>query len=264
MSSSLSTNREDLTSRLIDSFKDLIAKGVLKPGVKLPPERDLAQRFGVSRSSLRHALKALDMLGIITQRVGDGTYLSSDPARILGEPLEFLFLLDREADSDVEHTRMLVEPALAAMAAEHGTEEVVGHLGDILSQMRAESDHHKLLQLDLHFHDTVFRASGNALAGRLFSVLNRVAFERSHVADRHVDWQSTIQSLQAVYDAIRAHQPDMSRQRMLEHVQEGRAVLSLPKRGEAAAAAPAEPQDFMPAYPMLSRKPAPERPATHQ
>src|SRR5579883_1216490 len=148
MTSSLSPNREDLTSRLIESFKDLIAKGVLKPGVKLPPERDLAHRFGVSRSSLRHALKALDMLGIITQRVGDGTYLSSDPARILSAPLEFLFLLDAEADTHVHQTRLLVEPGLAAAAAERASTETAAELTAILEKMKAETDHHKLLELD--------------------------------------------------------------------------------------------------------------------
>lgn len=66
------TEKDDITNRLIERLKDLIARRVLVPGSKLPPERELAPAFGVSRSSLRHALKALEIMGVLTQRVGDG------------------------------------------------------------------------------------------------------------------------------------------------------------------------------------------------
>ena len=67
--------KEHVTNRLLAAFSNLISQGVLAPGTKLPPERDLAARFNVSRSSLRHALKALEHIGVLYQRVGDGTYL---------------------------------------------------------------------------------------------------------------------------------------------------------------------------------------------
>ena len=86
--------KEDLTNQLLAKFKELISQGILTAGVKLPPERELAQKFAVSRSSLRHALKVLEIMGVLTQRVGDGTYLTTSAARILSEPLEFLVLLD--------------------------------------------------------------------------------------------------------------------------------------------------------------------------
>src|SRR5512134_2603205 len=100
--------KDDLTHQLLARFKDLIAQGVLRPGGRLPPERELAKRFGVSRSSLRHALKVLDIMGVLTQRVGDGTYLTTSASRILSEPLEFLVLLDGISLFDLLETRLIV------------------------------------------------------------------------------------------------------------------------------------------------------------
>src|SRR5690348_10875458 len=86
--------KDDVTVKLIGVFKKLIGEGALSPGARLPAERDLAEKFGVSRSSLRQALKVLEIMGVISQRVGDGTYLNSGAHRILAEPMEFLILLD--------------------------------------------------------------------------------------------------------------------------------------------------------------------------
>src|SRR6478752_9770137 len=101
----LPRQKEDVTNRLLAAFNSLIAQGVLAPGTKLPPERDLAVRFGVSRSSLRHALKALEHLGILYQRVGDGTYLRESCGEILSRPFELLILLDGISASELLETR---------------------------------------------------------------------------------------------------------------------------------------------------------------
>ena len=74
-------------------MKDLISRVVLVPGAKLPPERELAPAFWVSRSSLRHASKAMEIMGVLMQRVGDGTPLTENPEGILREPFELLMLI---------------------------------------------------------------------------------------------------------------------------------------------------------------------------
>src|ERR1043166_2382104 len=102
--------KDDITNRLIGAFNRLISEGVLRPGTRLPPERELAPRFGVSRSSLRHALKVLEIMGVVRQRVGDGTYITSSASSILSEPLEFLVLLDGMSLLDLLETRIIVEP----------------------------------------------------------------------------------------------------------------------------------------------------------
>jgi DNA-binding FadR family transcriptional regulator len=86
--------KEDVTGRLISAFKQLISEGSLIPGSKLPSERKLAESFGVARSSLRQALKVLEIMGVISPRVGGGTYLNKAAVSILSEPMEFLLLLE--------------------------------------------------------------------------------------------------------------------------------------------------------------------------
>ena len=84
--------KEDVTHLLILRFQQLLADGLLTPGTKLPPERELAANFGVARSSLRQALKVLEIMGVITQKVGDGSYLNKDASSVLSVPMDFLFL----------------------------------------------------------------------------------------------------------------------------------------------------------------------------
>src|SRR5437762_13017045 len=93
-STHLLRNKNDVTYWLVLRFQQLLTDGVLKPGARLPSERELAGKFGVARSSLRQALKVLEVMGVITQRVGDGSYLNSDASAVLSVPMDFLFLLD--------------------------------------------------------------------------------------------------------------------------------------------------------------------------
>src|SRR5438477_4012388 len=158
--------KDDVTNQLLAEFKNLIAHRVLRPGVKLPPERDLAPRFGVSRSSLRHALKVLEIMGVVRQRVGDGTYITGSASSILSEPLEFLVLLDGISLFDLLETRIIVEPELAARAAERATSEDLADLRHSLDGIKTEKDEKKRIDYDLAFHETIFRASGNLLCQR--------------------------------------------------------------------------------------------------
>ena len=75
--------KPDLTERLLDNFSALIGGGEIRPGERLPPVRELARRFGTSRSSIRPVMKMLEGVGVVTQRVGDGSYLSPDASGIL-------------------------------------------------------------------------------------------------------------------------------------------------------------------------------------
>src|ERR1700742_3087669 len=87
-------SKDNVTQLLIQRFQEMIRDGVLKQGSRLPSERELAIHFGVARSSLRQALKVLEIMGILTQKVGDGSYLAKDSSAVLAVPMEFLFLLD--------------------------------------------------------------------------------------------------------------------------------------------------------------------------
>src|SRR5215475_15528666 len=102
-------NKEDLTHLLIQRFQQMMSEGVLQPGTKLPPERELAAYFKVARSSLRQALKVLEIMGVITQKVGDGSYLNRDASSVLSVPMDFLFLLDGTSVQELTEMRLLME-----------------------------------------------------------------------------------------------------------------------------------------------------------
>ena len=238
--------KDDLTNQLIASFKSLIAQGVLSPGSKLPAERDLAQRFGVSRSSLRHALKVLDIMGVVRQRVGDGTYLSTSASQILTEPMEFLVLLDGITLAELLETRMIVEPALAARAADRATAADVVELRESLEAMaegakNPTTEREKLVELDIAFHHTIFRASGNRLCGHIFTLIHRAMVSSINLTSRLSHWDDTLAFHVPIFNAIFQRQPEEARQRMVEHLMETHALLerataTVPKRRALADA----------------------------
>ncbi len=165
--------KDDITAGLIRRFKDMIADRILVPGCKLPPERELASRFGVSRSSLRQALKVLEIMGVLSQRVGDGTYLNSSAAAILGEPLDFLVLLDDISHHELFEARLIVEPELAARAAERATVEDLAALRREPKALEAGRSESRIIEADLGFHAAIFRASGNRVCQAMFPVVQR-------------------------------------------------------------------------------------------
>src|SRR6267142_2020597 len=135
-------SKDDVTARLVGVFKNLISEGALTPGGRLPAERDLAEEFGVSRSSLRQALKVLQIMGVISQRVGDGTYLNAGAPSILSEPMEFLILLDGISFHELMEARLIVEPELAARAARRATAEDIAELQQVLTEMEENRRDH--------------------------------------------------------------------------------------------------------------------------
>src|SRR5262245_43274464 len=151
-------SKDDITGRIVGVFKDLISEGALEPGSRLPPERDLAEKFEVSRSSLRQALKVLEIMGVISQRVGDGTYLNPGAPSILREPMDFLIRLDGISFHELMEARLIVEPELAARAASRAVAEDISALTAIHANMEeSKAESARLVEWDQRFHQTIFR-----------------------------------------------------------------------------------------------------------
>ena len=217
--------KEDLTNRLIGAFNHLISQGVLLPGTKLPPERELAPRFGVSRSSLRHALKALENMGILYQRVGDGTYVRESCEEILSRPLELLILLDGISASELLETRLIVEPELAARAAERATSADLETLNRTIAEMHKQKDQQKVTELDIAFHRGIFVASGNRLSQRIFPIIQRAMLKSIAITSTLVDADHTLSYHKPIYEAIYKRKPAEAREKMIAHLQDARRLL---------------------------------------
>jgi GntR family transcriptional repressor for pyruvate dehydrogenase complex len=223
---------ELVTGKLIGRFKDLLASGALKPGERLPPERDLAVQFGVSRSSLRQALKVLESMGIVAQRVGQGTRLNSNAAAILSEPFEFLVLIDGISIFELHEARMIVEPELAARAAERSTAEHLSTLKKSIEAMKKTgSDPVRRTEQDLLFHSTIHLAAGNRVCEHMFTSVNRAMMTSIRVTTHRVPYQHTIASHTPIYEAIHDRDPKAAREHMMVHLIETKDQLLLQPPG---------------------------------
>jgi GntR family transcriptional repressor for pyruvate dehydrogenase complex len=214
----------------------MIANGTIAPGTKFPPERELAKDFGVNRASVRQVLKVLEMMGVLTQKVGDGTYLSNSAETILNEPLDFLVLLDDLSHHELFETRLIVEPELTARAAERATTEDLNALRNSISAMQNSKTTQDRLNADMAFHDAIFRASGNRICHLLFKQIHRtVLCSMSHLSNR-VSLEQPLMYHRKIYAAIRARDSEAARRTMREHILDARSLLSHPAaRAEATA-----------------------------
>jgi GntR family transcriptional repressor for pyruvate dehydrogenase complex len=218
--------KEDVTATLIGVFKRLISEGSLAPGHRLPSERELAEMFGVSRSSLRQALKVLEIMGVISQRVGDGTYLNTAAPSILAEPMEFLILLDGLSFHELMEARLIVEPELAARAAARATPEDVAELREALAEMEDnQEDHARFTEYDLLFHKTIFRVAGNRVCTLMFTVVHQSLERLIQMTSKLVEPNHTLQLHRRIFVAIRRHDADEARRRMTEHLEDARELF---------------------------------------
>src|SRR3990167_6105938 len=123
---------------IVRQVKQMITEGRLKSGDQLPPERDLAEKFRVSRTSVREALRALESLGLLEIRPGEGTFVREVSVEALIEPLALLMVSQRETIGELFEARRVLEPAIAALAAARATPEEVQEMERILEEQARE------------------------------------------------------------------------------------------------------------------------------
>ena len=228
-------DKEDVTQLLILRFQQLLSDGLLAPGTKLPPERELAASFGVARSSLRPALKVLEIMGVITQKVGDGSYLNKDASSVLAVPMEFLFLLDDTSLQELTEMRLMMEPALAAKAAERANAQHIALLRQSIQDLeQSKKDRVRLVSSDLLFHRAIFQASGNRLAGRLFQTIHRAMLNMMMMTSQLVDLEHTLEFHKPILIAIEKRNPELASRLMTDHLTDARNLLLHSRQVETA------------------------------
>ncbi len=218
--------KEDLTAKLLATFKQLISEGTLHPGVRLPAERDLATNLKVSRGSLRQALKMLEVMGVVSQRVGDGTYLNAAAPSILAEPMEFLILLDGITMEELMDARLIVEPELAARAAGRATPARIAQLRESLTRMKAcRGRHPELIEEDLRFHQIIFQMAENRVCSVMFSIVHQSLHKLMEITSQMVELEHTLRLHNRIVQAIRRQDPDEARARMHAHLIDAKGLL---------------------------------------
>jgi GntR family transcriptional repressor for pyruvate dehydrogenase complex len=157
---------------IVRQVKALIADGHLKSGDRLPPERDLAERFRVSRTSVREALRSLQSLGLIEIRAGEGAFVRDVSVEALIEPLALVILPYREAVGELFEARHLIEPAIAALAARRASREEIAEMERILDEQAREIAHGRTgMAQDSSLHAAIAAAAHNRAIVRIVNAL---------------------------------------------------------------------------------------------
>jgi DNA-binding FadR family transcriptional regulator len=162
-----------VTDEAIEKIKEMIVSGALRPGDRLPKESELAAELGLSRNSLREAVRALSLIRILDVRQGDGTYVTSLDPQLLLEALSFVVDFHRD-DTVLEFlaVRRILEPAATGMAAARITTDELDELQDRLDALGAQPSVEELVAADLEFHRGIVAASGNSVLCSLLDGLS--------------------------------------------------------------------------------------------
>jgi DNA-binding FadR family transcriptional regulator len=210
-----------VTDEAIEKIKAMITSGALTAGDRLPREADLAAELGLSRSSLREAVKALELVNILDVRRGDGTYVTSLQPDLLLEALSFITDFHRD-DTVLEflQVRRILEPAATAMAAERVTDDQIAGLRAHLDSLGPDPSAEDLVRNDLEFHRRIVSYAGN-------SVLASLLESMSGTTTRARIWRGLTQSgtigrtldeHRAILAALAARQPDLARSWATVHI----------------------------------------------
>ncbi len=151
-----------VTTGAIDSIRAMIRSGELGPGDRLPPEQELADRLGVSRGSLREAVRALSQINVLDVRRGDGTYVASlEPRELLSGLVFAMELLQSSELEEVLEVRRLLLPPAVALAAQRATDEQIAEMHAVVDALEAEADQEKIERLNRRFTALLGNATGN-------------------------------------------------------------------------------------------------------
>ncbi|MCY6484589.1 FadR/GntR family transcriptional regulator [Clostridium aestuarii] len=210
--------------QVIEQIKGMISDGTLKRGDKLPSERDLVQQLGVSRASIREALRALDIIGLIESRQGEGNFIRESFENGLVEPLSIMFMLNESKPKEIFELRKVMEIETAALAAKRISESELEVLKDLVNKMENSNDEEIKVKIDKKFHYTIAHASGNFV---IFNILNTLstlidAFikdARKEILRKDKNKNTINTQHEAIYNALKEHNPGEAATVMRKHME---------------------------------------------
>lgn len=232
-----------VTEAAIEKIRQLIISGRLAPGSRLPAEAVLAQDLGLSRGTVREAVRALVATRVLDVRRGDGSYVTSLRPELLLEGMAFAAdLMQDEAFLELVEVRRVLEPAATALAAVRAMPANLAALAATLDRMRASAhDYEALVGHDAHFHELVAQAAGNSTMASMLSGLSGRT-QRSRVWRGIMEADAirlTIAEHERIYAALLARDPELSHAAALVHVATTQSWLRRVLGGD-------EPQDSTP------------------
>lgn len=233
---------EGSTEQVVSYVRNLIERGELRPGDRLPAERDLATHIGVSRPTVRAGLHALAAMGVVQSRHGSGTFIPSGPPSLGTEALSFLAALHGFTRDEMYEARRILEVGAAGLAAERATHEQIATLAEEVAGMFASMDDPRVFLVhDINFHRAVAAASGNPIVASIVEMVSALYYERRRdtaVRASERDLKDAADMHRRIYQAIRGRDADAARNAMHTHlVQASAHQAQEPAETESARAA---------------------------
>ena len=212
--------RTTLSAAVFEQLISFVVTGEWKAGDRIPAERDLCVELGVARTSLREALKAMELVGMLDSRVGDGTFVCPR-SEFLARPMLWAFTgTDHRELKDLLEARALLEEDLAALAAERGSDEEIKVVGDTIDAMRANADGRNILETDMAFHLRISAAAHNEILANAVQLLRNMLRQWIHLKLLLPDVPGQVaEEHAAVYAAIRNRDVVGARLAMRSHLQ---------------------------------------------
>jgi GntR family transcriptional repressor for pyruvate dehydrogenase complex len=207
----------------------MIESGELKPGDKLPAERELAEHFKVSRASLRAALHSIAGMGLLQFRHGSGTYITDGPPVLDEGPLSLLARLHGFTDDEMFEARRQLEVGVAALAAERATAQDIAKMQEhILGMAGALDSPRKYLVHDVDFHRAVAVASRNPILASLVEMVSAALFkQRSRTVAHARDLENSLSMHRRIAKAIATHDAERARKAMNQHLLQAQKARKL-------------------------------------
>ena len=226
-------SRTSLSDGIVDQITHLITSGALKPGERIPSEKNLCQQFGVGRTSVREALRSLSGIGILESRAGDGTFVSANTDRCMERAFQWGLLLKGKALQDLVETRLMLEPHAAGLAATKAQPDNLAKLEAAICCMEESiSNPERYLECDMGFHLEIARATQNGIIENLLSTIRaylqaaiRETLQLSRGKDSSRRARLSVDQHKKIFRAIKARKPLAARQAMTRHILSARADL---------------------------------------
>jgi GntR family transcriptional repressor for pyruvate dehydrogenase complex len=214
--------RANLTEEIVKRTISVITDLGMKPGDKLPTERELAATFHVGRSSIREAIKILNAIGVVRIVAGAGMFVGNGNLSLLAKPLSLGFLRGGRGTAELIEARRLLEVELAGLAAERASTEEVASMKDGLAEMHAhQEDIERYTESDIRFHLAVARGAHNEVLFDLLETLQHIIRNWIFKSIEEVEGMpSSIHEHVPIYDAISVHDSVRARAAMKEHLEQ--------------------------------------------
>lgn len=163
--------------QVVDQIKSMIIDGTLKKGDKLPTERDLAEQLQISRASIREAIRALEVIGLVESKQGAGNFIKESFEESLFQPLSMMFMLEESNPHEILELREVLELETSILAAKKITDEELEVLEVLIKKLKESNDEDQSVIIDKEFHYTIARASRNLLIMNVLHVISQLIDE---------------------------------------------------------------------------------------